>query len=68
MQALDILPSFAVSAHFHSWELAHEKRKTAFLDDSRCANLEVTRSEKDRRGQNCKEAEAQRGRYPSKGV
>ncbi len=30
-------------------EINHEKRKTSFLDNSRCANLEVTRAEEDSR-------------------
>ena len=33
-------------------ERPHEKRKTAFLDDSRCADLEDARSEKNPRRQN----------------
>src|SRR5262249_17779206 len=35
-------------------EKTHEKWKTPILNDSRCANLEDTSSEKEHCGQNCK--------------
>jgi hypothetical protein len=39
----------------HSEKPYHEERQTTVLDDSRCANLEVTRSEENPRRQNCED-------------
>ncbi len=48
----------AIRKTFLSKEIALEERKTAFMDDRRCANLEDTRPQKDPGGKNCEEAEA----------
>ena len=51
--AVDRLLSLAVSATFSQLGVSsYEKRQTTFLDDSRCANLEVTGSEENPRWQN----------------
>ena len=55
--AVDRLLPLAVSAMLSQLGVSsYEKRQTTFLDDSRCANLEVTGSEKNARWENREDA------------
>jgi hypothetical protein len=54
--AAEVPPTIAAQSFQLFGETYHEKRKTSFLDDSRCANLEVTRSEENPRRQNREDA------------
>ena len=67
--AVDRLLPLAVSAMLSQLGVSsYEKRQTTFLDDSRCANLEVTGSEENPRRQNREDAKAHRGSDAPKGV